>query len=184
MVTLNLPTGRNVAIRSLGASQVQQGNGHSLGRCTRQDGSPPHSPRLFCPSSEQSRVPLLVVPLRVEPGTTWSHWTICPPPPRQAPRDVPEFWDPPIQDRFSPCVVEPLAAPHHQRQRPHCEETRRNAVHKQVWCLARVVTLLPRQASLSTRLRSWNQALVVGSLWHCCVRSVKQSLRLHCNPGV
>ena len=47
MVTLNLPTGRNVAIRSMGASQVQQGNSHNLGRCARQDGSPPHSPRLF-----------------------------------------------------------------------------------------------------------------------------------------
>ena len=43
----------------------------------------------------------------------------------------------------------------------------------------RVPTLPRGQALLSTRLhRSWNQALVVGPLWHCCVRSVRQSLRL------
>ena len=43
----------------------------------------------------------------------------------------------------------------------------------------RVPTLHHRQASLhwSTRLHRWlNKGLLVGTLWHCCVRSVRQSL--------
>ena len=76
-------------------------------------------------------VPLLIVPLRIEPGTTWSHRTFYPPPPRQAQRERARVSG---THQLTPCVVEPLAAPHHQRQLLHCEETHRSAVHKQVWC--------------------------------------------------
>ena len=134
MVTLNLPTGRSVAIRSLGASQIQQGNGHSLGRCTRQDSS--HLIRHACSARLRSNLGSTLDRAFASSARNdlVSPDHLPPPPPRQARRDVPEFRDPPIQDKFFPCVVEPLAAPHHQRQLLHCEETHRSAVHKQVWC--------------------------------------------------
>ena len=40
-------------------------------------------------------------------------------------------------------------------------------------------------ASVSVQsIASWTPALVVGPLWHCCDRSVKQNSRLHRHPGV
>ena len=65
---LSTSHGRSVAIRSLGASQIQQGNGHSLGRCTRQDSSPHPFATPVLPVCGAILVPLLIVPLRVEPG--------------------------------------------------------------------------------------------------------------------
>ena len=53
VVSLNLMHWRCVAIRAMRSTQIHQGCGNSPGRSASQNGAPPHSPRLFDPSSHE-----------------------------------------------------------------------------------------------------------------------------------